>query len=189
MPSPTCRAPTTGWKACSVLTATASGALPARRFGFLGDRGAWPGPPGRLGDLTPRTARRQRSGRGRSDPLASDARRHRSTPPATNQRKPLQTRSGSLFAQAELDTPLPVACRSGKKDPYWLRVLTIIVLALLAWAFLVLVAFLLWEAGKFLIMAGFAAGQPHRRSSTSSPLNHLLSLSPLPVTGNPLIYL
>jgi len=38
-----------------------------------------------------------------------------------------------------------------KKDPYWLRVLTIIVLALLAWAFLVLVAFLLWEAGKFLI--------------------------------------
>jgi len=30
--------------------------------------------------------------------------------------------------------------------------LTIIVLALLAWAFMVLVAFLLWEAGKILVM-------------------------------------
>src|SRR3954465_13671452 len=29
MPSPTCRAPTTGWKACSVPTAAASGAPPA----------------------------------------------------------------------------------------------------------------------------------------------------------------
>jgi hypothetical protein len=69
-------------------------------LGFLGDRGARPGAPGRLGDLTPRTAGRQRSGRCRSDPLASDAHRHHSTPAATNQRKPLQTRSGSLFAQA-----------------------------------------------------------------------------------------
>ena len=39
-----------------------------------------------------------------------------------------------------------------KKDPYWLRMLTIIVLALLAWAFMILVALLFWEVGKFLVV-------------------------------------
>ena len=38
-----------------------------------------------------------------------------------------------------------------KKDPYWLRMLTIVVLAILAWAFMVLVALLVWEAGKFFV--------------------------------------
>jgi hypothetical protein len=41
-----------------------------------------------------------------------------------------------------------------KKDPYWLRMLTIIVLALLAWAFMILVALLFWEAGKSLVIGG-----------------------------------
>ncbi len=41
-----------------------------------------------------------------------------------------------------------------KKDPYWLRMLTIIVLAILAWAFMVLVALLVWEAGKFFVDGG-----------------------------------
>jgi hypothetical protein len=39
-----------------------------------------------------------------------------------------------------------------KKDPYWLRVLTIIVLALIAWVLLILAVLLLWQAGKYLII-------------------------------------
>jgi len=39
-----------------------------------------------------------------------------------------------------------------KNDPYWLRVFTIIALALLAWAFMILIALILWEAGKFLVI-------------------------------------
>ena len=39
-----------------------------------------------------------------------------------------------------------------KKDTYWLRILTVIVLALLAWVLLILAVLLLWEAGKYLII-------------------------------------
>jgi hypothetical protein len=39
-----------------------------------------------------------------------------------------------------------------KNDPYWLRIFTIIALALLAWAFMILAALILWEAGKFLVI-------------------------------------
>jgi len=38
-----------------------------------------------------------------------------------------------------------------KKDPYWLRMLTITVLALIAWACTILIAWILWQVGKFLI--------------------------------------
>jgi hypothetical protein len=68
--------------------------------GVRGDRGARPGTSGRRDDRPDRSARCRRPGRGRSDPLASDAHRHRSTAAATNPRNALQARSESLLAQA-----------------------------------------------------------------------------------------
>jgi len=40
-------------------------------------------------------------------------------------------------------------CSSMKKDPYWLRMLTIIVLAMLSWPLMMLT---IWIVGKFLVI-------------------------------------
>jgi len=42
-----------------------------------------------------------------------------------------------------------------KKDPYWLRMLTITVLALLSWAFMAVVAVIMWHLGKLLVVNWF----------------------------------
>jgi hypothetical protein len=41
-----------------------------------------------------------------------------------------------------------------KKDPYWLRMLTIFVLAILAWVLMILAALLFWKTAKFLVADG-----------------------------------
>jgi hypothetical protein len=49
-----------------------------------------------------------------------------------------------------------------KKDPYWLRMLTIVILALISWAFIILFVWMLWMAGSFLWLLGFANGWFYR---------------------------
>jgi hypothetical protein len=44
----------------------------------------------------------------------------------------------------------------GKKGPYWLRVLTVAILALISWAFIILFVWILWTGGKFLWLVAFA---------------------------------
>jgi hypothetical protein len=43
-----------------------------------------------------------------------------------------------------------------KKYSYWLRVLAIAILALISWAFIILFVWVLWMAGGFLWLLGFA---------------------------------
>jgi hypothetical protein len=43
-----------------------------------------------------------------------------------------------------------------KKGPYWLRVLTVAILALISWAFIILFVWMLWTAGGFQWLFAFA---------------------------------
>jgi hypothetical protein len=56
----------------------------------------------------------------------------------------------------------------GKKDPFWLRMLTIAILALISWALIILFVWLLWMAGSFLWLIGFANAWVYRMFAVPS---------------------